>query len=71
MLTTTCELPASDAFYGKDGRRSRHIGEVTEEKSWSTWKSIQNIVMDEELVQKIVMDEELVPNVVMGTVKKS
>ena len=75
-----------DAFNGKDGRRSRYIGEVleryrgedagdlkgielvekwtclnvlkkeffesdpkilTEEKSWRTWKSNQDIVMDE------------------------
>ena len=38
---------------------------LTEEKSWRTWKSIQNIVMDEELVHNIVMDEKLVQNVVM------
>ena len=35
------------------------------EKSWRTWKSNQNIVMDEELVQNIVMDEELVQNIVI------
>ena len=39
---------------------------LTEEKSWRTWKSNQNIVMDEELDQNIVMDEELVQNVAMG-----
>ena len=38
---------------------------LTEEKSWRTWKSNQNIVMDEELVQNIVMDEELVQSIVM------
>ena len=38
---------------------------LTEEKSWRTWKSNQNIVMDEEVVQNIVMDEELVLNIVM------
>ena len=35
------------------------------EKSWKTWKSNQNIVMDEELVQNAVMDEELVQMIVM------
>ena len=93
-----------DAFYGKDGRRSRYIGEVlerhrgedagdlkriallekwtclnvlekeifqsdpkilTEQKSWRTWKSNQNIVMDEELVQNVVMDGQFVKNFVM------
>ena len=38
---------------------------LTEEKSWRTWKSNQNIVTDEELVHHIVTDEELVQNVVM------
>ena len=37
----------------------------TEEKSWRTWTSNQNIVTDEELVQNIVTDEELVHNTVM------
>ena len=37
-----------------------------EQKSWKTWESNKNIVMDEELVQNIVMDEELVQNVAMG-----
>ena len=37
-----------------------------EEKSCKTWKSIQNIVMNEELVQNIVMDEEWVQIVAMG-----
>ena len=36
-----------------------------DEESWKTWKSKQNVVMDEELVQNFVMDEELVQNVVM------
>ena len=97
-------ISALDAFYEKDGREDRYIGEVleryrgedagdlrrvelvekwtclnvlekdffnsdpkilTEEKSWRTWKSNQNVVMDEELVQNIKMDEELVQNVVM------
>ena len=35
-------------------------------KIWKTWKSNQNIVMNEELVQKIVMNEELVQNDVMS-----
>ena len=35
------------------------------EKSWRTWKSKQNIVMDEELAQNIVIDEEFVQNVAM------
>ena len=39
---------------------------LTKETSWRTWKSDQNIVMDEELVHNIVMDEELVQNVAMG-----
>ena len=39
---------------------------LTEEKSWRTWKSDQNIVMDEEMVQNIVMDEKFVNNFVMG-----
>ena len=39
---------------------------LMEEKSWRTWKSNQNIVMDEEWVQNIVMAEELVQNVAMG-----
>ena len=38
---------------------------VTDEKSWKTWKSKQNVVKDEELVQNIVMNEELIPNGVM------
>ena len=38
---------------------------LTEENSWRTWKSNQNIVMDEELVQNVVVDEELVQNIVM------
>ena len=86
-------ITALDAFFGKDRRRSRYIGEVLEryrgedagdlkrielvvdmsqcsqegreEKSCRTWKSNQNIVMDEELVQNIVMDEEWLQNVVM------
>ena len=39
---------------------------LMDEKSWRTWKSNQNIVMDEELVQNVVMDEELFQNVAMG-----
>ena len=38
---------------------------LMDEKSWKTWKSIQKIVMDEELVRNGVMDEELVQNLVM------
>ena len=37
-----------------------------EEKSWRTWKSNQNIVMDEELVQDVAMGEQFVKNFVMG-----
>ena len=97
-------ISALDAFYEKDEREDRYIGEVleryrgedagdlrrvelvekwtrlnvlekdffnsdpkilTEEKSWRTWKSKQNVVMDEELVQNIKMDEEQVPNIKM------
>ena len=36
-----------------------------EEKSWRTWKSYQNIVMDEELVQNVAMGEKIVKNFVM------
>ena len=36
-----------------------------EEKSWRTWKSNQNIVMDEELVQNVAMGEKIVKNFVM------
>ena len=32
---------------------------VTDEKSWITWKSNQNSVMNEELGQNSVMNEEL------------
>ena len=35
---------------------------VTDEKSWKTWKSNQNSVMNEELGQNSVMNEELVQN---------
>ena len=38
---------------------------MTEEKSWRTWKSNQNIVMDEALVQDNVMNEALVQDNVM------
>ena len=31
---------------------------LTEEKSWRTWKSNQNIVMDEELVENVAMGEK-------------
>ena len=95
-------ISALDAFHGKDGRRSRSIGEVLErgadagdlkrielvdkwtclnvfekkncklnpkilieEKSWKTWKSNPNIVMDEELVQNFVIDAKIDPKVVM------
>ena len=39
---------------------------LTEEKSWRTWKSNQNIVMDEELVENVAMGEKSVKNFVMG-----
>ena len=39
---------------------------LMEEKSWRTWKSNQNIMMDEELVQNVVMGENFVKNFVMG-----
>ena len=29
-----------------------------EEKSWTTWKSNQKIVMDEKMVHNVVTDEE-------------
>ena len=54
---------------------SRKLNELVEnwtclnlqhEKSWKTWKSNQEIVMDEELVQNIVMNERLVQNGVMN-----
>ena len=38
---------------------------ILEEKSWRTWKSNQNIFMEEELVQNGVMDEKFVKNFVM------
>ena len=38
---------------------------VTDEKSWKTWKSNQNSVMNEKLVQNIVMNENKVQNIVM------
>ena len=37
-----------------------------DEKSWKTWKSNQNSVINEELVQNGVMNEELVQNGVMN-----
>ena len=39
---------------------------VTGEKTWTTWKSHQKIVMNEEVVQNIVMNEEVVKNFVMN-----
>ena len=36
------------------------------EKSWRTWKSNQNIVMDEEVVQNVAMGEKNAKNFVMG-----
>ena len=39
---------------------------LMQEKSWRTWKSNQNIVMDEELVQNVAMGEIIVKNFVMG-----
>ena len=39
---------------------------VTDQKSWKTWKSKQNIVINEEFVQNVVMNEELVQNSVMN-----
>ena len=38
---------------------------LTKKKSWTLWKSNQNIVMHEEMVQNNVIDEELVQNVAM------
>ena len=38
---------------------------LMDDKSWKTWKSNQNGVMDEELVQNGVMDEKFVKNFVM------
>ena len=37
---------------------------LTEEKSWRTWKSHQNIVLDEELVQNVAMAGKFVKNFV-------
>ena len=39
---------------------------VTFQKSWKTWKSSQNSVMNEELVQNGVMNEKFVKNFVMN-----
>ena len=39
---------------------------LTEDKSWRTWKSNQNIVMNEELVQHVAMGTKIVKNFVMG-----
>ena len=39
---------------------------LTEDKSWRTWKSDQNIVMNEELVQHVAMGTKIVKNFVMG-----
>ena len=39
---------------------------LTEEKSWRTWKSIQNIVMDEEFLKNFVMGAKIGPKVEMG-----
>ena len=36
-----------------------------DEKSWRTWKSNQNSVMNKELVQNSLMDEKFVKNFVM------
>ena len=38
---------------------------LMDDKSWKTWKSNQNVVMDEELVQKIVMNGKIVKNFVV------
>ena len=38
---------------------------LTEEKSWRTWNSNQNIVMHEELVQNVAMGGKFVKNFVM------
>ena len=43
---------------------------LTDEKSWQTWKSNQNIAMNEELVQNSVMNEELVQNNVMNEIRE-
>ena len=39
---------------------------LMKEKSWRTWKSNLNIVMNEKLVQNIVVNEALVQNIVMN-----
>ena len=40
----------------------RNPKSLMKEKSWSTWKRNQNIVMDEELVQNVAMVEKFVKN---------
>ena len=42
---------------GKNTFRS-YLKILRDEKSWTTWKSNQKIVMDEKLVDNVVMDEE-------------
>ena len=41
---------------------------VTSEKSWKTWKSNQNIEINEKLVQNSVMNEKFVRNFVMNAI---
>ena len=67
-------LTCPNAFEGKIWKNNQMV--VTHEKinpkilmdkkSWKTWKSNQNIVMDGELVQNGVMNEELVQNGVVN-----
>ena len=68
------QISALDAFYEKDGRENRHIGEVLEWyrgedagdlKRRKIWKSDQEVVMDEKSNQNGVMDGKFVKNFVM------
>ena len=49
---------------GRFGRLNPKI--LMDEESWKTWKSNQNVVMDEKLSRNGVMDEKFVNNFVMG-----
>ena len=48
-------LACFNVFEGKIWERDQKV--VMDEKSWKTWKSNQNSVMNEELVQNVVMNE--------------
>ena len=52
-------LTCVNALEGKVWKSDSEV--VTDEKSWKTWKSNQNSVMNEELVQNGVMDGQRSP----------